>query len=357
METKSGDKTPPVIKRLLKKTEAPRFSFFQAVRLLEAAHSEAAGIGGDGKARDEIVRLRPDTSLAKPRTLVKSVEKVADPIDGKERYRITQNLMGLYGIRSPLPTVYSLEIARRGREDDPVRDFLDLFNHRLLSLRYRAWARSRPEVLYRRHGTDDPITALVFCAIGFPPDFLEHMHDWDRRGLTRYAAFFGRTTRTAEGLEKMLSDLLGGARVRVKPYALQYVPVPADQQCRLGRSSSRFGKDFVAGSTIPDRSGKFRIRIGPLKYSDYIRLAPEGAWRAAAATLIDLYLVDALDYEVELYIPAEEKKEKGMRFDAEDGGARLGVDSWFCTGSPEGSWERFQGFEMAGKAAGREEVS
>jgi type VI secretion system protein ImpH len=346
--TETREAIPPIIGHILK--EGHHFSLFQAVRLLEHCYPKAPGIGATGPAGEEVVRIRSDTILSKPRTLVKDVERT-----GERRYRITQNLMGLYGARTPLPTIYSLEIARRDPEGDPVRDFLDLFNHRLLSLRYRAWARSRPEVLYRREGEDDPIAHMILCVLGIPADLASKLPNPMRRGLARYAALFSKRVRTAAGLEVMLSDHLEGAPVRVQPYALRYVRIPERQRCSLGRSSCRLGDDFVLGASVADRAGKFRLRIGPLDYSDFLDLAPGGSRRQVAGTLVHTYLMDNLEHDVELGIPADEKPP--LRLGDVEAGARLGVDTWFCTAKQADSWERFQGFDERVTASRKESQS
>ena len=72
-----------------------------------------------------------------------------------------------------LPHHYTELLIQRIRErDDSLRDFLDLFHHRLISLFYRAWEKYRLPVAYERSRLHDserepePITGGLYCLVG-----------------------------------------------------------------------------------------------------------------------------------------------------------------------------------------------
>lgn len=318
--------------------EPRRFAFFQAIRLLELCQPEAVRLGGSAPAEDEAVRLRPDTSFTYPRSQVSSVDALEDPRTGRRRFRVTETLIGLYGLQSPMPSIYGEEILLRGKENDPVRDFLDLFHHRMLSLLYRAWARSRAEALYHEGG-DDPLSGVVFCLAGLPGEFLPGDLPFYPESLARYSHLFLRKARGAEGLETILSDFLGDTPVRLEPYALRFVTVPPNQRNLFGRANCTLGLDFTLGEMIPDVGGKFRLWLGPMDHSAYLELAPLGGARAGAGALVHLYLGDALDHELMLGILGPSKPE--FRLATEPGSPRLGIDTWLCATEPRSSWELF----------------
>ncbi len=59
--------------------------------------------------------------------------------------------LGLFGPSGSLPDHYtSLVIQRLRQHDFALRDFLDLFNHRTISLFYRAWEKYRFTIAYER---------------------------------------------------------------------------------------------------------------------------------------------------------------------------------------------------------------
>src|SRR5947199_9804372 len=76
------------------------------------------------------------------------------------------NFMGLSSPTGVLPTPYTeLIIERAQKKDNGFRDFLDIFNHRLISLFYRAWEKYRFFVRYERHEADS-LTPLLMSFEG-----------------------------------------------------------------------------------------------------------------------------------------------------------------------------------------------
>src|SRR5437588_10322428 len=68
---------------------------------------------------------------------------------------LVASFMGLTGPKGALPDHYTELLIRLGRERKDVertalRDWLDLFNHRFLSLFYRAWEKYRFQIPYER---------------------------------------------------------------------------------------------------------------------------------------------------------------------------------------------------------------
>ena len=71
---------------------------------------------------------------------------------------MTVNFLGLTGPQGVLPLDYSLYAAGRERAGDhALKDFIGLFEHRIISLFYRAWAKSHAggRVSGRRRRKDD----------------------------------------------------------------------------------------------------------------------------------------------------------------------------------------------------------
>ena len=133
----AGDPMQPALNRLLE--EPGRFGFFQAVRLLYGAN----GFDGRGTgARPGPLRFTTPASLAFPPSELHSIAQ-ADAAT-----RVCVNFMGLTGPSGVLPRTYTeLLIARKQvQRDQTAQDFLDLFNHRLVSLFWLAWAKHRPEI-------------------------------------------------------------------------------------------------------------------------------------------------------------------------------------------------------------------
>jgi type VI secretion system protein ImpH len=131
--------------------EGYAFDFFQAVRLLRRLAPERCSVGLSGPPTKEIVRFRAHPSLAFPASSVYEIlraERDRPPL-------LTVTFLGLTGPSGVLPRHYTEMLLRldrdlKGPEKHALRDFFDLFNHRLVSLFFRAWEKYRFWVAFER---------------------------------------------------------------------------------------------------------------------------------------------------------------------------------------------------------------
>ena len=76
------------------------------------------------------------------------------------------HFMGLIGPMGLLPLYYTELVAERANvRDRTLRDFLDIFHHRAISLFYRAWEKYRFGVPYER-GEEDKFSSYLLSVIG-----------------------------------------------------------------------------------------------------------------------------------------------------------------------------------------------
>jgi len=162
MASQSGRDAPSLKDELLAHPE--RFEFEQAVRLLARLLPQRAPVGGDADPHDEVVRFRSDLSAQFARADLRSIE-----LGGQDQP--AQLEVCFMGVATPasfgsLPRRFSEEVRSLVREKNTaLRDFLDLFNHRLISLFARARQRSRPTVLFER-GPDNPLERALAAVLG-----------------------------------------------------------------------------------------------------------------------------------------------------------------------------------------------
>lgn len=292
--------------------EAPRASFFQLVYLLETWTGSATP-GETVHPSEELMRFRPSESLAFALTDIISLETVTRA--KRERYLVTGAFMGLYGASSPLPSPYLDELDREGAE--VKRDFLDLFNHRLHSLLYRIWRQNRLERQYTG-SISDPITRLLLSILGLDVAALETTPSADGIELSvgwllRWGGLLAQSPRSAHTLEVLLQDNVHPA-ARVEPFVLRQVTLREEDITRLQRDLLVLGRregNFTLGRRVMDRTGRFRIWIGPVDFLTLESFLPGAPRMRRIQRLIDLYLMDPLDYELVVVLPREEIK--GLR--------------------------------------------
>jgi type VI secretion system protein ImpH len=306
-----------VIEDLLR--EGFRYSFFQAVRMLQQSARGAAPVGYQGPVEKEAVRFRPVLDLAFAPSDLAGVSRAGGSSE-PPRYEVATTFLSVYGSVSPLPTYFTEELMARD-EESLEREFLDLFHHRALSLFYRAWEKYRYAVGFDPDGADY-LSSRLLCLLGLdrlPPDH--------RVGKVRLLAFAGLLTqipRSAASLEALLSDYLEGVPVGVVPWVGRWVEVPGDQLNRLGLENTSLGRDLTVGGRVHDRSSTFRVALGPVGLQEFMTFLPSGDRMPEVRELVDLVNGDGLDWEVELSLREDEVP--GLELSAP--AARLGWSTW-----------------------------
>jgi type VI secretion system protein ImpH len=283
--------------------EGHRFSFFQAVWLLEQIFPEAPSPGESPDFKDEPFRFRPTTSFgAQPNSVMQireapRVHRHPETDDGKV-IEVLLSIMGLYGVESPLPQYLAEAIASEAPNSEALKDFLDIFNHRIYSLYYQAWKKYRHYLSFRPDGKD-LITQTMLCLAGLGlPAQQKSMRLPPMRALA-YAGLLGSRFHSADGLAAMISDYLDGVPVAVRELMPQWLPVP--ERVALG-GRFQLGKNIVIGKKFLDLASKVRLVIGPTDHNTFYRLRPGTADTRALQELFLLYSRDGLVFDFEFIL-------------------------------------------------------
>jgi type VI secretion system protein ImpH len=353
------DRNSPAARLL---SEGYAFGFFQAVRLLERLNPQRAPVGRSASPDQEVVRFRAHLSLGFPPSeiheIVAAGDQPASPI-------MTIAFFGLTGPSGILPRHYTellLRLRKEARfaEKDALRDWLDLFNHRLVSLFYRAWEKYRFYIPYERRDysllAPDTFTQCLLSLVGLGLPALRNrlkitvrrdeaspgedrssevvLANVDDLSVLHYAGLFAHRPRTAAGLEAILNDYFQ-APIRIRQFQGQWLKFEPSSQTRLGlaEGNSRLGADLVIGERVWDVQGKVRISVGPLRYEQFLDFLPD---RAAVAQrkaffllvhLVRLYVGPELDFDVQLMLRSNEVPNCHLA-NGRVPGARLGWNSW-----------------------------
>jgi len=301
-----GSETRPsnsgLIKALQDKPHA--FSFFQVIQLLQR-YLGGAGVGGGSSASDERLRLKPAVSMSFPAADLLAIEADGEESPTGQRFRITTSFLGLYSSDSPLPTFCTEDLFWKENDQKAVRDFVDLFHHRALSLFYRAWEKYRHTVQFRHQGSDE-YSRRVYSLIGLGTRQLIESTGLPSVRLLQYAGLITRKPHSASVLSGILKDYFSLPDFAVKQCVERWARVDASQQNRLGMENCALGHNLTIGARVRDLGSKFRVEIGPLALKDYLRFLPVSKDYAALINLIRFYITDRLDFDVEVKLRAEE---------------------------------------------------
>ncbi len=358
-----------------------KFEFFQAVRVLMRLFVDRDPVGRQHLPKNEVVRFRAHQSTGFPASQLQSADFDTGPGRPVE---LTVNSMGMTGPVGALPQWYTemvvdrlegrlprgtkLTQVNRAVSDKTLRDFLDLFNHRLTSLFYRAWekyrfwmrhevvvqqeasarqageAKHRGFVIDERPALDRFSQTLLDVTGNGPPalryhthirNTLEPRHEIADETIRFYAGLFAQTHRSAAGLEAMLSDYFQ-VPVEVMQFHGQWLVLDETERTKVGQQNRLLGRDTVVGRRVWDVQSKFRIKLGPLNYRQFQRFTPVGDGYAPLTQMTRLYAGCEFDFDVELTLRKEEVPRCQI---GQSGGVRaaLGWNTWSSLGEYDGA--------------------
>jgi type VI secretion system protein ImpH len=280
-------------------SNAWEFRFFQAVRLLAGVYGERQPVGGTASPEAEIVHFVAKQSLDFPASEVHAIQAN----DGAPA-RMTVAFMSLTGIKGILPAYYTdLVIEQEMRGDDSLASFLDVFNHRLVSLFYRAWEKHHFIAGYEqalRRGTEDSFTAYLFALIGMGTGGLRDRLEVPDQALLRYAGLIGQRPHSASALAGLLRDYFE-VPVEVDQFCGRWHAL-ADQELSYLDSETvhnQLGVGAIAGDEVWSQGAVFRVRIGPLPFHQFREFLPDGEAFRKAVDLIRYFADRALEFEIQ----------------------------------------------------------
>jgi type VI secretion system protein ImpH len=279
------------------------FEFFQAVTLLQRLHRDRQPVGRFSNPEEEAVHFRVNTSLAFPASQIQEIEW---PDSGPPQ--MTVNFMGLTGPQGVLPYSYSEFILERLRaKDATLVDFLDIFNHRMISFFHRAWEKHRFPVTYCL-GEEDRFTQRLFDLIGIGTPGLQERQAVPDEALLHYVALLGQQSRSAAALEQMISDYFE-VPVEVEQFIGAWYRLDPASQSRVDEGDSdgeRLGVGVVVGDGVWDQQSRVRVKIGPMALSRYLDFLPEGSAYEPLRALTRFFSNDEFDFEVALILEREQ---------------------------------------------------
>jgi len=314
--------------------QAREFSFFEAVDLIEARRPGCARVGYRGPVAREAVRFIGNFSLGFPSSDIDRIERLEDA-DGEARYRMVVNFLGLYGQGSPLPLWYTEDLVHGELDEHAVRDFLDLFQHRLVSLFRRCCTKYRYYREYRCDGSD-PISQWLFALMGVLHPSLREGTSLNWQRLLAYSGIIAMRKHSAPMLRGVLAHYFPGVPVAIDQFVPELAQIPPDQQARLGEANCCLGLDLTMGDSVPDCAGRIRVRFGPLGFGRFQGFLPGGKDETAARELVSLLLIDQLRCDFELVLSAAEIP--SLRLE-EDCLCQLGWSTWLGEREEDGHVE------------------
>jgi type VI secretion system protein ImpH len=321
-----------------------RFEFFAALRVLSRLAADKPGASDDPRPVLERIKFRSYQSLSFPASEIVDLQP---DVTGAYLAEMTVAFLGLTGMMGALPRPYSELVIQRVRKSDfALRDFLDLFNQRLIQIfaragqKYRFYltyeaAQAREKVqegqgpqklrgfLLEERPRIDLFSQMLLDLPGLGTPLLrlkDSVRDRPARrlevadtALRYFSGLLSKTHRCAVGLAQMVADYFD-LKAQIVPFVGQWVQLPVEHQTCMRRSGAglpgapprpgmcadpRLGRNTVVGSRIWELQGRFRVRLGPLSFAQFQDFLPVGMNFRPLAQLVRLYAGATFDFDIQ----------------------------------------------------------
>ncbi len=317
MSTKGRRKNTSVTRSLI---ESPHeFQFLQAVRLLERSavfekETAQSNINSNAVARfvpptSEIVRFKSNQSLAFQSSEVRKVQRLNKSND-RDQWEVALNILGLTGSMGVLPFHYTELILKRQKlKDETLEKFLDLFNHRTISLFFQASVKynlplqyERNRLLKSRHQGKDTQTQSLLSLIGMGTEGLSNRLYTKDESLIKYSGIFTQKIRNISNLKQLLHAHFC-IPVEIDQFIGQWEDLIEDVRTRLPDFNNPKGCNACLGRTVMlgkkgwFAQGRISIILGPLNKHQLTKFAPGTKALRALNELVRLYVGMENDYE------------------------------------------------------------
>ncbi len=285
---------------------ARSLDFVSMVRLLENAYPEKPRVGTSERVAEDVLRISQHVSMGFQGTALHALEKGT----GRHQHRLYCNFFGLLGSNGPMPVHYTEYADQRDRhfQDPTFKEFLDIFNQRMLSLFYRASVQFDPVVNLDRadnHNFLDFAGALS----GLVPQTATGRDAFPDSGKYYYCGWFGSKAKSPDGLVSMVQDYFG-VGASVKEFTGAWLLLPENARTVLGdpNQPAALGGSTYIGKRVWSIAHRFVLSIGPLSWNSFLSFKPGSSELTELYDLVRNYMGDEWAWELELQIKKGEAR-------------------------------------------------
>jgi type VI secretion system protein ImpH len=241
------------------------FDFDQLIYIIESLRSNANDLGEGHEPAKEAVRIRANPIMHQEAGEIRTLETTNTVSNLPEVYT---NFLNLIGSNGPLPMPYTEIILERLKaKDKAALHFLDIFNHRLISLWHRLRKKTYPQ-LYKTIPVKTPVGKVVEDLSGFKAvEELPHTVFFDH---------YWRRSRSVYALLHMIQRFFG-LNATAKAFEGAWRVIDKNEGSKIGLNQGMFnvlGKSSLLGLRSWDQSAGFTINLPPIGWQALQQFLP-----------------------------------------------------------------------------------
>ncbi|MGL5386777.1 MAG: type VI secretion system baseplate subunit TssG [Serratia sp. (in: enterobacteria)] len=291
--------------------DVSRYNFYQLVELLNQMAVAWQKSPGSIRPADEAIRFKSTASLAFPTRDVIALEQSV-----RGQFELEVSFLGLHGSQSPLPGYYLDSLAwEDAQNENRLTDFLNVFNHRLLTLLHQIWRKYRYYICFDEGGNDE-VSQRMFALVGLSNDVIRKKLRIHHGKMLAYAGLLANPGRAPEVISNLVAHCFNLTDVKLENWQMRKVSIAPDQQNRLGsrvrvngqkyQKKSVLGVNFSLGSQVADRSGKYLLCINQLTREQFLSFLPNGANYESLVMFVAFVMRDQFSWDLRLGLAEEQ---------------------------------------------------
>jgi type VI secretion system protein ImpH len=263
-------------------------------RLLDHLYNQDHGqspLLGDGlNPKHDLVNIQSHVTFGHKASGVQQVVKTED---GK--YNVLLNNLSLAGMYGALPDTYGEDIADRRNQD--MRDFLDIFHHRLMGLLYRFYRKNRV-FLGSTDVKNNILGKILHSLTGM--SLFQKPFQFQETGIFPLFNLFWKNNPSIMGVQELIRGYFH-IKTRVVPFLGGWIYPDKEALSYLNKSHQALNKSLFIGRKTWDDTYGFMIGIGPMDFEKYMTFIPPMQQNFPILRQLLFYYVDN-SYHVKLQL-------------------------------------------------------